>query len=244
MKSAWPGEGVTPLAASQRLVSEALARVKPAELALLKWLCESGLVTLSGGAKAAAPAAKAAAPSAENEDAGRKFTSDEDWSRRVIFAERDRLRDANHYQVLGVEPSAAPDRIKAAYFAAAKRFHSDAFSGQELGSARRAAEELFARVSEANTVLSNPSSRGDYDVYRPTTQANVIDFGGRKGFIDVARQTNARIVPVVSIGAQETQLFLSRGERIAKVLGIQPIPRLLQDPGRGGVPRVPGHVHL
>ena len=165
VKSAWPGEGVTPLAASQRLVSEALARVKPAELALLKWLCESGLVTLSGGAKAAAPAAKAAALSAENEDAGRKFTSDEDWSRRVIFAERDRLRDANHYQVLGVEPSAAPDRIKAAYFAAAKRFHSDAFSRQELGSARRAAEELFARVSEANTVLSNPSSRGDYDVY-------------------------------------------------------------------------------
>jgi curved DNA-binding protein CbpA/CheY-like chemotaxis protein len=165
VKSAWPGEGVTPLATNQRLVSEALARVKPAEVPLLKWLCESGLVTLSEGAKAAAPAAKAAPPDAENEDAGKKFTPDEDWSRRVILAERDRLKDANHYQVLGVEPSATQDQIKAAYIAAAKRFHSDAFAGQELGSARRAAEELFARVSEANTVLSNPSSRGDYDVY-------------------------------------------------------------------------------
>lgn len=165
VKSAWPGEGVTPLATNQRVVGEALARVRPAELPLLKWLCESGLVTLTGGAKAADPAAKAAPPGDENEDAGKKFTPDEDWSRRVIFAERDRLRDANHYQVLGVEPSATQDQIKAAYIAAAKRFHSDAFAGQELGSARRAAEELFARVGEANTVLSNQSSRGDYDVY-------------------------------------------------------------------------------
>ena len=165
VKTAWPGEGVTPLATNQRPLAEALSRVKPAELPLLKWLCESGLVVLSGGAKAAAPSPKAAAPNPEDEDRGRKFTPDEDWSRRVIFAERDRLKDANHYQVLGVQPTATQDEIKAAYISAAKRFHSDAFAGQELGSARRAAEELFSKVSEANAVLGNPSSRGDYDVY-------------------------------------------------------------------------------
>jgi len=165
VKTAWPGEGVTPLATNQRPVREALSRVKPAELPLLLWLCQSGLVALSEEAKAAAPSAKAAAPGPEDEDTGKSFTPDEDWSRRVLFAERDRLRDANHYEVLGVQPVATPDEIKAAYIAAAKRFHSDAFPGQELGSARRVAEGLFSRVSEANTVLANASSRADYDVY-------------------------------------------------------------------------------
>lgn len=81
-------------------------------------------------------------------------------------------------------------------------------------------------ASRANTVMALQKGAavlvfpgGDYDVYRPTTQANVIDFGGRKGYVDVAAETGAPIVPVVSIGAQETQLFLSRGERMARVLG-------------------------
>jgi curved DNA-binding protein CbpA/CheY-like chemotaxis protein len=165
VKTSWPGEGVTPLATNQRTVAEALSRVKPAELPLLMWLCQSGLVLLSGGAKAAARAAKAATPTPEDEDKGRTFTADEDWSRRVLFAERDRLREANHYEALGIEPAATPEEIKAAYIAAAKRFHSDAFPGQELGSARKVAEELFAKVSEAHAVLANPSSRANYDVF-------------------------------------------------------------------------------
>jgi curved DNA-binding protein CbpA len=83
----------------------------------------------------------------------------------MLFAERDRMRDANHYDILGVLPIAPSEEIKAAYFAAAKRYHSDGFSGLDLGSARRIAEELFAKVSEAHQVLSSPTKRGEYDVY-------------------------------------------------------------------------------
>src|SRR5207237_2998337 len=55
--------------------------------------------------------------------------------------------------------------VKAAYLEAAKKFHSDSFSGMELGSARPLVEELFARVGEAYGVLSNPEKRAEYDVY-------------------------------------------------------------------------------
>jgi len=53
-------------------------------------------------------------------------------------------------------------------------------------------------------------------VFRPTSESARIDFAGRKGFIDVALETGATIVPVVQIGAQETQLFLTRGEWLAR----------------------------
>jgi 1-acyl-sn-glycerol-3-phosphate acyltransferase len=58
---------------------------------------------------------------------------------------------------------------------------------------------------------------GDYDVYRPTTSANKIDFNGRTGYVRAALNSGVPIVPTVSIGGQENQLFLSRGEWLAKV---------------------------
>ncbi len=59
---------------------------------------------------------------------------------------------------------------------------------------------------------------GDYEVHRPTWERNKVDFGGRKGFIKLALDRDVPIVPVVSIGGQETALFLSRGERLARLL--------------------------
>lgn len=64
---------------------------------------------------------------------------------------------------------------------------------------------------------------GDYDAFRPTLSQNNIDFNGRTGYVRVAIETGAPIVPVVSIGAQETQLFLTRGDRLAKRLGLHRI---------------------
>ncbi|MBY0286910.1 MAG: acyltransferase family protein [Mycobacteriaceae bacterium] len=61
---------------------------------------------------------------------------------------------------------------------------------------------------------------GDYDSYRPTFTENVVDFNGRKGYVRTAIETGVPIVPMVSIGAQETQLFLARGDSIARRLGL------------------------
>ena len=62
---------------------------------------------------------------------------------------------------------------------------------------------------------------GDYDSYRPTLTENVIDFNGRTGYVRTAIETGVPIVPVVSIGGQETQLFLARGDSIARRLGLK-----------------------
>lgn len=61
---------------------------------------------------------------------------------------------------------------------------------------------------------------GDYDAYRPTLAENIIDFNGRTGYIKAAVKTGVPIVPMVSIGGQETQLFLNRGDSIAKRIGL------------------------
>ena len=62
---------------------------------------------------------------------------------------------------------------------------------------------------------------GDYDAYRPTHSANVIDFNGRKGYVRTALEAGVPIVPTVSIGAQDSQLFLTRGKGLAKLLGLK-----------------------
>ena len=62
---------------------------------------------------------------------------------------------------------------------------------------------------------------GDHDSYRPTLHQNVIDFHGRKGYVKTAIDTGVPIVPVVSIGGQETQFFLTRGNWLAKRVGLK-----------------------
>ena len=62
---------------------------------------------------------------------------------------------------------------------------------------------------------------GDHDAYRPTWAANKIDFAGHTGYVTTAIENGVPIVPMVSIGAQENQLYLGRGEWLAKRLGIK-----------------------
>jgi 1-acyl-sn-glycerol-3-phosphate acyltransferase len=66
---------------------------------------------------------------------------------------------------------------------------------------------------------------GDYDVYRPTNARNKIDFGGRTGYIRAALNAGVPIVPTVGIGGQESQLYLSRGTEIAKLLRLDKLLR-------------------
>ncbi len=62
---------------------------------------------------------------------------------------------------------------------------------------------------------------GDYDVYRPTLSENVIDFGGHTGYARTAIDAGVPIVPTVSIGGQENEIYLSRGTRLLRALRLK-----------------------
>ena len=67
---------------------------------------------------------------------------------------------------------------------------------------------------------------GDHEAYRPSWQSGEIGFGGRTGFVELALERDIPIVPVVSIGGQETALFLGRGRRLASALRLDRLLRL------------------
>src|SRR3954447_23650606 len=67
---------------------------------------------------------------------------------------------------------------------------------------------------------------GDWETYRPSWESSKIDFAGRKGFARLALEYGVPIVPVVSIGGQETALFLGQGRRLSKALQLDKTMRI------------------
>ncbi|MEE6136827.1 lysophospholipid acyltransferase family protein [Mycobacterium sp. 050128] len=89
---------------------------------------------------------------------------------------------------------------------------------RRVGVIEASRENAATALHSGAVVLVFPG--GDYDSYRPTLSANTIDFNGRTGYVRTAIEAEVPIVPTVSIGAQETQLFLTRGNWLARKLGI------------------------
>lgn len=87
-----------------------------------------------------------------------------------------------------------------------------------LGAVHASPENAVQALRAGAVVLDFPG--GDYDSFRPTVTENVIDFQGRTGYVRTAIEAGVPIVPAVSIGGQETQLFLTRGDGLARRLGL------------------------
>jgi 1-acyl-sn-glycerol-3-phosphate acyltransferase len=67
---------------------------------------------------------------------------------------------------------------------------------------------------------------GDYETFRPTWESDQVQLAGRQGFVRLAAAEGVPIVPVVSIGGQETALFVTRGRGAARLLGLDRLARL------------------
>jgi CheY-like chemotaxis protein/tetratricopeptide (TPR) repeat protein len=163
IKNLFTGETVSPMINGRSTVGDILVKAKEPDLVLVHALLVSGLARVRGAAPPAAADA-AAAPKRAAVRPSRPFTPEEEASRTLIAAEARRLSSAvTHYQVLGVPPSADAAAIKAAYLKLARTFHTDAFSGQELGELGPELEQVFKRITEANAVLGDAAQKEEYD---------------------------------------------------------------------------------
>lgn len=95
---------------------------------------------------------------------------------------------------------------------------------RKYGTIEASHENAELALDSGAAVLVYPG--GDWEVHRPSWQSGVVDFAGRRGFVELALRNDVPIVPVVSIGGQETALFLSRGEGLARFLGLDRLFRL------------------
>jgi 1-acyl-sn-glycerol-3-phosphate acyltransferase len=85
-------------------------------------------------------------------------------------------------------------------------------------------ENARRALARGAAVLVYPG--GDHETYRPSWHSTDIDFGHRTGFARLALELDVPIVPVVSIGGQETALFLGQGEHVARLLHLHQLLRL------------------
>lgn len=85
-----------------------------------------------------------------------------------------------------------------------------------LGMLRAGSESARHAFAAGHAVLVFPGS--DYDTYRSFGDRGKVVLGGRKGFLRLALRERVPIVPVVTAGAQEQFIVLTRGDRLARLV--------------------------
>jgi 1-acyl-sn-glycerol-3-phosphate acyltransferase len=95
---------------------------------------------------------------------------------------------------------------------------------RKFGTVVASPENADRALAKGAAVLVYPG--GDYEVHRPSWESATIDFDRRDGFIRLAHRDRVPLIPVVSVGGQETALFLSRGEGLARLLRLDRLFRL------------------
>ena len=83
--------------------------------------------------------------------------------------------EKDFYAILGVSKDASDADIKKAYRKLARQYHPDTNSGDEK------AEQRFKDISEANSVLSDPEERKQYDAIRAMGSGARFTSGGQGG---------------------------------------------------------------
>jgi 1-acyl-sn-glycerol-3-phosphate acyltransferase len=112
-------------------------------------------------------------------------------------------------------------------FGAERRFHQLAHDLLFKVPGLRVLAERWGTVPASPTNMARALRRdaallvypgGDHETYRPSWESDQIDFAQRTGFVQLALKHGVPVVPVVSIGGQETALFLGQGRRLARAL--------------------------
>jgi curved DNA-binding protein CbpA len=167
------GTGAVPIGAERRSLSPRAAHSSPSIATGATSVTSSSPAASSGPVASSSPMASPSptaspgpAPPTASPVAARPAPqggspSADDALRREA-AERAQATRQSYYEVLGVQPDAPPPAIAAAYFQLAKRWHPDRLD-EEHADLRDVAIRIFARIGEANQVLSDPDQRRQYD---------------------------------------------------------------------------------
>lgn len=110
----------------------------------------TGTVQLGPGAGAVAQAQAAAS------------AADPQIRDRIIKKYKDVESGVDLFQVLDVPPTASAADVKLAYFSLAKTFHPDRIAALKVEDLRPQVERVFARMSEAFSVLGDDTRRAEY----------------------------------------------------------------------------------
>lgn len=167
--------------------------------------------------------------------------------KKIIKKEIDKyyklIRKSNFFKILGVERNEISSaQLKKAYFELAKKFHPDANPEFFQGEFKDMAEEIFTKISEAYSVLSNKKLRDDYvysidhkiskaDLEKANRQlkaetefakAEILlrkgDFKGALDFIQAALKLNPD-EPEYHVGLGWATFKASRGQNTAEAKG-------------------------
>ncbi len=89
---------------------------------------------------------------------------------------------------------------------------------RRLGAVPASPENAGRVLQSGIPVLVYPG--GDEDDYRPWTDRNRVDLHGRTGFVKLALRHRVPVVPMVAHGSHDAIIVVSRGERLARRLGL------------------------
>lgn len=83
--------------------------------------------------------------------------------RQEILAMHQRIKEENHYELLGVPKEADAALISSRFRELAKKWHVDRFSQHDLGAEKAKVQEIFAALNTAHKTLTDNEKRAEYD---------------------------------------------------------------------------------
>ncbi len=119
---------------------------------------------------------------------------------------------------------------------------------QRYGTVPASPDNMARALGDGAALLVYPG--GDEDTFRPSWKGGEVVFAGRMGFVELALEHDVPIVPVVSLGGQQTALFLGPGKGLASALKLDRLARLKVLPVAIGPPfgitvlDLPGRIAL
>jgi 1-acyl-sn-glycerol-3-phosphate acyltransferase len=89
---------------------------------------------------------------------------------------------------------------------------------RKLGSVPASHDNAHRLLEQGKPVLVYPG--GESEDYRPWTARNRIDFHGHTGFVRLALRHGVPVYPMVAHGSHDAIVVLTRGERLARAVGL------------------------